>query len=315
MTRYFIMRFVILIPTLLAVLFVTFMLGSMGPIDPVVRIRERLAGQQIYLDEEELAALRHSYGLDRPLLVQFWTYVDNLLHGNLGISYVDSAPIWPRIQKSLPVSGSLAVGAFLILIFVGIPLGTLAARFHNTRVDYSVVGLTLFLQAVPVYVLIPITLIILVLWLGVMNVPRGWKGVWHPSYFLGCALISVRTLAGVVRQTRGGILEVMGNDYVRTARAKGLREFKVVTRHVMRNSLIPVVTTLGMLIDDFMWGAVFLDVAFNFPGLGRVYSMGLGSRDYNIIFGVTIFTAMLTMGFNLLVDVLYPILDPRVAFG
>ena len=315
MTRYFVIRVLILIPTLFVVLFLTFLIGHMGPIDPVVRIREQMAGQGMYMSQEEIDQLRHQFGLDRPFILQFWTYVDNLLHGSFGYSYVDSSPIWPRIEKSLPVSGSLALGAFAILVFLGIPLGTLAAKFHNSRVDYAVVGSTLFLRAFPVYVMVPVTLIVFVLWLDLMNVPRGWKGVLHPAFFLGAALMSTRTLATVVRQTRAGILEALTNDYVRTARAKGLRELKVITRHVMRNALIPVITSLGMMIDDFMWGAVFIDVAFNFPGLGRLYSSGLGSRDYSVIFGVTIFTAFLTMAFNLLVDLLYPLLDPRVTYS
>ena len=118
----------------------------------------------------------------------------------------------------------------------------------------------------------------------------------------------------MIRQTRGGILEVMQNDYVRTARAKGLTEVKVMVRHVARNALIPVVTSLGLLVDDFMWGAVFLELAFNLPGLGRLFQQGLAGRDFNMINGVVLFTAGLTMAINLIVDLIYPLLDPRVAY-
>ena len=314
MTRYLSMRLLIIIPTLFATLMIVFLLGYLGPIDPVTILRTQWAAQGVYLNEEEVADLRSQYGLDRPFHVQFGTYMGNLLQGKFGYSFLDAAPIWPRIKRALPVSGQLALGVLAIMAFIGIPLGMLAARFHNTWLDYSIVSGSLFFWSIPPYVLVPVMLIIAVLWLDIMNVPRGWKGVWHPSYFVAAAIISTRSLAGVIRQTRGGILEVMQNDYVRTARAKGLTEVKVMARHVVRNALIPVVTSLGLLVDDFMWGAVFVDLAFNLPGLGRLFEQGLSGRDFNMINGVVLFTAGMTMGLNLIVDLIYPFLDPRVAY-
>ena len=314
MTRYLTLRLLIIIPTLFTTLMIVFLLGYLGPIDPVTILRSQWAAQGIYLNEIEVAELRHQYGLDRPFFVQFGTYMDNLLHGKFGYSFTDAAPIWPRIQRSLPVSGSLALGAFAIMIFVGIPLGIVAARYHNTRLDYGIVGASLFLWSIPAYVLVPVILITFVLWLDIMNVPRGWKGVWHPSFFVAAGIISLRSLANIIRQTRGGVLEVLQNDYVRTARAKGLNEVKVMARHVARNALIPVVTSMGLLVDDFMWQAVFVDLAFNFPGLGRLFQQGLANRDFNMLNGVVLFTAGLTMALNLLVDLIYPLLDPRVVY-
>lgn len=314
MFRYLFLRATVIVPTLFAVLLIVFLLGYLGPIDPVTIKRAEYAAQGIYLTPEQLAELRRSYGLDRPFHEQFGTYMANLLRGNFGYSFVDSAPILSRIQDALPVSGALAAGALAVMIFVGIPLGMVAARFKNTRIDYAIVGSSLFLYAIPVYVLVPMTLIVLVLWLDIMNVPRGWKGIWHSSFFVGVFLISLRSLANIVRQTRGGILEVMENDYVRTARAKGLKERQVVMRHVVRNGLIPVVTSLGLLVDDFMWGAVFIDMHFNYPGLGRLFESSLRSRDFNMINGVVLFTAFLTMALNLIVDLVYPFLDPRVVY-
>ena len=314
MTRYISMRLLVIIPTLFATLMIVFLLGYLGPIDPVTILRSQWAAQGIYLNQEELADLRHQYGLDRPFWDQFGTYMGNLMQGKFGYSFADAAPIWPRIERALPVSGQLALGVLFIMFFIGIPLGMIAARFHNTWLDYSIVSTTLFFWSIPTYVLVPVVLIIAVLWLDVMNVPRGWKGMGHPSYYIACAIISTRSLVNVIRQTRGGILEVMQNDYVRTARAKGLTEVKVMVRHVARNALIPVVTSLGLLVDDFMWGAVFLELAFNWPGLGRLFQQGLAGRDFNMINGVVLFTAGLTMAINLIVDLIYPLLDPRVAY-
>jgi ABC-type dipeptide/oligopeptide/nickel transport system permease component len=158
------------------------------------------------------------------------------------------------------------------------------------------------------------TLIVTVLWLDVMDVPNGWQGIMHPAYFLGAWLLSLRSLAGVIRQTRAGVLEVLSNDYVRTARAKGLHEWHVFTRHIMKNSMIPVVTYMGLLVDDLVTNVVFIDLAFNFPGVGRLFQQALVQRDFNIIYAVVIFTSLLTMLMNLLVDVLYPLLDPRVVY-
>ena len=314
MTRYLSMRVLVIVPTLLATLLIVFLLGYLGPIDPVTILRSQWAAQGVYLNEEEVAELRSQYGLDRPFHEQFGTYMGNLLQGKFGYSFLDAAPIWPRIKRALPVSGQLALGVLAIMAFIGIPLGVIAARFHNTWLDYSIVSGSLFFWSIPPYVLVPVILIVAVLWLDIMNVPRGWKGVWHPSYFVAAAIISSRSLAGVIRQTRGGILEVMQNDYVRTARAKGLTEVKVMARHVARNALVPVVTSLGLLVDDFMWGAVFLELAFNLPGLGRLFQQGLAGRDFNMINGVVLFTAGMTMALNLIVDLIYPILDPRVAY-
>lgn len=314
MTRYLSMRLLIIIPTLFATLMIVFLLGYLGPIDPVTILRTQWAAQGVYLNEEEVADLRSQYGLDRPFHVQFGTYMGNLLQGKFGYSFLDAAPIWPRIKRALPVSGQLALGVLAIMSFIGIPLGMLAARFHNTLLDYSIVSTSLFFWSIPPYVLVPVMLIVTVLWLDIMNVPRGWKGPLHPSFFVAAAIISTRSLAGVIRQTRGGILEVMQNDYVRTARAKGLTEVKIMARHVARNALIPVVTSLGLLVDDFMWGAVFLELAFNLPGLGRLFQQGLAGRDFNMINGVVLFTAGMTMALNLIVDLIYPLLDPRVAY-
>ncbi|MCW5852119.1 MAG: ABC transporter permease [Anaerolineae bacterium] len=314
MARYILIRLVAMIPTLFLVLLITFTLGYLGPVDPVKVMQQQQAAQGIFLSPQQVQELRHQYGLDRSFGEQFLSYVTNLARGNFGFSFYDYVPVWPRIETALPVSLQLAAGALLILVFVGVPLGVLAARHHNTRIDYTIVGGSLFLYSIPVYVLVPMTLIVTVLWLHLMEVPRGWRGVAHPSYFLAAWLLSLRALAGVIRQTRAGVLEVLQNDYVRTARAKGLRERQVVTRHILKNAIIPVVTYLGLLVDDLVTNAVFVDLAFNLPGIGRLFQTSLVSRDFNIIYAVVIFTALLTMIMNLIVDLLYPVLDPRVVY-
>jgi len=315
MLGYAIKRVALAIPTLLVVLFIVFMLGYYGPLDPVKLEARSLRNQGIYLTDEEIAILRHSWGLDRPLLVQFGDYIKNLvLHGNLGVAYESREPVMRLILFTLPVSGQIALGAAIVIILVGVPLGMLAARYHNSWPDYVIVGTSLFLRSVPIFVLAPMLLIILVLRLGVMNVPRGYKGFMHPTTFLFVFLLALNPLAVVIRQTRAGILEVLGNDYVRTARAKGLTERIVLMRHVLRNAMIPVVTSTGLIVSGLITGSVFLDRMFNIPGFGRLFSTALSGRDFYVIYGAVIVVAIITMVSNLVVDLLYPFLDPRVTY-
>ena len=316
MLGYAVKRVALAIPTILVVLFIVFALGYYGPLDPVKLEVRSLRNQQIYLTDEEIATLRHSWGLDRPLLVQFGDYIKNLvLHGSLGEAYTSRESVLRLILFTLPVSGQIALGAAVMIVFVGVPLGALAAKFHNTWPDYAIVGTSLFLRSVPIFVLAPMFLILLVLKLDVMDVPRGYKGFTNPTTFLFVFLLALNPLAVVIRQTRAGILEVLGNDYVRTAHAKGLTEWIVLTRHVLRNALIPVVTSTGLIVSGLITGSVFLDQMFNIPGFGRLFSGALSGRDFYVIYGSVIVVAIITTTTNLIVDLLYPVLDPRVTYG
>lgn len=315
MTRYVTSRILAIIPTMFIILFITFLLGYLGPVNPVtIYMRETLQNEGRMLSQEEIARLEASYGLDRPFLEQFGAYLGNLAQGEFGFSYFNATPVVDQIARTLPVSGAIALGAFVLLIVVGIPLGLLAARFSNTIIDNTIVTITLLLRDFPIYVLIPMVLIVLVLWLDLINVPNGWDGIFSASFLLAVILLSTRTMAMIIRQTRTSVVEVLSRDYVRTARAKGLNERAVVVRHVFREALIPVITTLGLLVDDFLWGAVFIDQAFNLPGLGRLFVRALDTRDFNLIYGITLFTAFLTISTNLIVDIVYPFLDPRVTY-
>lgn len=315
MTRYVVSRILSIIPTMFIILLITFLLGYLGPINPVtIYARETFQNEGRMLTRDEIERLEASFGLDRPFLEQFGSYLSNIAQGEFGFSYTNATPVVSQIQRTLPVSGAIALGAFVLLIVLGIPLGLLAAYYKDSFLDNIIVSSTLLLRDFPVYVLIPMTLIVLVLWLSVMNVPNGWDGIWSASFLLAVILLSTRTLAMIIRQTRASVLEVSGREYVRTARAKGLTERQILTRHILREALIPVITTLGLLVDDFLWGAVFIDQAFNLPGLGRLFVRALDSRDFNLIYGITLFTAFLTILTNLIVDILYPFLDPRVTY-
>jgi peptide/nickel transport system permease protein len=312
MLKYAGTRVLLILPSVFIVLTIAFFLGQLGPVDPVTITVQRQMTQGIQPTREQVERLRHQYGLDRPILVQFSDYVGKVARGDLGVSYFNGAPVRHVIMTSLPVSAQLALGAALLLVVVGIPLGVLAALRQNSWVDYLAVGGALSLRAIPIYVWAPILLIVLVLHLNVMDVPRGFPGLLHTPSFVFMVLLSLDPMAVVIRQTRAGVLEVLSNDYVQTARAKGLPSRAIIVRHVLRNALIPVVTSLGLIFNGLVVGTVFLDQMFNIPGFGRAFTQALMQRDYPVIYGAVIVTSFMTMGFNLLVDLLYPVLDPRV---
>jgi ABC-type dipeptide/oligopeptide/nickel transport system permease component len=301
-----------MIPLLAVVLFIVFSLGHLAPGDPVDMMYVNVALEQSGVTEAQKQEVRHRYGLDQPFMVQFVNYATRLAHGDFGESITQSRPVLPLIMKVFPISAQLGLVALILLVIVGVPLGVLAALHQNSAVDYAIVGGSLFLRTVPVYVLAPLLLILLVLEVHVMDVPHGWQGLFSTNIILPVFLLMLFPLAVVIRQMRASILEVLGSDYVRTARAKGLHQRQVVIGHIMRNALTPVVTEFGLIVTGLITGSVFLETIFGIPGYGQLYVTALRQRDYPLILGCTIFGTILVVLSNLVVDVIYPFLDPRV---
>lgn len=310
MTKYLIVRLLGIFPLLFVVLVIIFTLGHLAPGDPIELMYESM-GTEIATDEM-IERARARVGLDLPLHIQLFNYMRNVLQGDLGDSIVRSRPVLDMIMKVFPISAQVGILAFVVLVVTGVPLGILAAIKQNTAVDYFIVGGSLFLRTVPVYVLAPLLFIILVLELDVMNVPYGWKGITHPNVIMPTIMLILFPLAVVIRQMRIGILEVMDNDYVRTARAKGLRQRQVILGHVIRNAITPVVTSLGLIITGLITGSIFVEQIFGIPGYGNLFVTALIQRDYPLMMGCTLFGAFLIMMSNLIVDFVYPFLDPRV---
>jgi ABC-type dipeptide/oligopeptide/nickel transport system permease component len=194
----------------------------------------------------------------------------------------------------LPISMQLGVAATLLMTLIGIPLGVMAALKHNQWLDQLIVGLVVFLHAVPIFVTGPLLLLLFVLVLGIMDVPLGWKGLFHHQ------------------KTRSAMLEVIGEDYIRTARAKGLTEKLIILRHMVRPVLIPVVTSVGLIMIGIVNGAIVVELIFNIPGFGNLTMIGLRNVDYPIIMATVLIGALIVMVSNLLVDFVYPLLDPRI---
>lgn len=310
MFRYFVLRLLAMIPLLFVVLLIIFTLGHLAPGDPIAMMYESM--ETVVASDEMIERARARFGLDDPLHLQFINYVRNILRGDLGDSIVRNRPVLPMILKVFPVSAQVGLLAAIVLMVVGIPLGVLAAIKQNTSADYLIVGGSLFLRTVPVYVLAPLLFIILVLQLDVMDIPYGWKGITHSNVVMPALLLVLSPLAVVIRQMRVGILEVLSNDYVRTARAKGLNERRVIVGHVMRNAITPVVTSVGLIVTGLITGSIFIEQIFGIPGYGKLFVTSLVQRDYPLMMGCALFGAFLIMMSNLIVDFIYPFLDPRV---
>jgi len=317
MTRYFIFRLVGIIPLVLLSTFIVFALGYLAPGDPITNMYQsmELENPEVEISQAEIDRIRARYGLDRPFLEQYFDYMTNIFRGDFGRSItLGGLPVLPTILRVLPISMQMGVWAVLILVGVGIPLGVFAALRHNQPHDFLIVGSAIAVHAVPVFVTAPLVLMLLVLVLKVINVPYGWDGMFSPKVILPAIFLALGPMAGIIRQTRAGVLEVLSNDYVRTARSKGLRTYIVVTRHVLRNALIPVTTTLGMTVMGLLTGSLFLDKIFGIPGYGRLSVNAITQLDYPMILGCTIVGASLVMIANLITDVIYPFLDPRVVY-
>ena len=307
---YTLRRLFLAIPVLFAVMFITFTLGFYGPGDPL----EIFYNEELVSDPEITQRLRELHGLDRPFWEQFVDYFVGLMQGDWGDSISSGRPVWPAFAASMPISAQLGLAAAVVLVVVGIPLGALAAVKQNTWVDYLIVFASIVVRSVPVFVLGPMLLIVLVLWLSIMNVPIGWKGIFHTNAILPVLLMAAGPLLVVVRQTRVGVIEVLSENYIRTARAKGMRERFVVWRHVLKNALTPVFTTMGLIMSGLVTGAFFVELIFGIPGFAGLGIAAFQARDYPIILGVTIIGAAIIIISNLLVDLGYGLLDPRIRY-
>ena len=307
---YTVRRLILAIPVLFAVLFITFTLGFYGPGDPL----EIFYNEELVSDPEITQRLRELHGLDRPFWEQFVDYFAGLMQGDWGNSISSGRPVWPAFAASMPISAQLGLAAAVVLVVVGVPLGALAAVKQNTWLDYLIVFASIVVRSVPVFVLGPMLLIVLVLWLSIMNVPIGWKGIFSTNAVLPVLLMAAGPLLLVVRQTRAGVIEVLSENYVRTARAKGLRERFVVWRHVLKNALTPVFTTMGLIMSGLVTGAFFVELIFGIPGFAGLGIEAFQARDYPVILGVTIIGAAIIIISNLLVDLGYGLLDPRIRY-
>jgi len=299
-------RLLLAIPTLFGVLVVVFLLLYVAPGDPV----QEMVGERA--DPETIARLRKELHLDEPLLNQFTHYTGGVLRGDFGNSYITQRPIIQDIRERFPKTLLLAGSAMLLASVLGITLGVLSARNPGGWFDRLGLGVAYLGISFPVYwvgLILILVFAVMLRWLP----PSGYGGI---KYLILPALaLGSRSIAFLARVTRSAMLEVLGGDYVRTARAKGLKERVVIVRHALRNALIPIITVLGLDFGYYLTGSILTETIFSWPGLGRYVVNAITRRDLPAIQGSVLFLSVVFVLVNLLTDLAYAKADPRVAYS
>lgn len=306
MARHLFHRFLLTLPALWLVLTLVFLLIHIVPGDPVAQmLGEGAAPGQV-------AELRHSLGLDRPLVVQYGRYLWEVAQGDLGQSFKFQAPVRRVIFERYPATMQLAFLALLVCAAIAIPAGVIAAYRRGHAADRAISVFTLFGLAVPNFALGPLLITLFSIKLGWLPV----SGRGGPlNYILPAATLGAALAAILTRMVRGAMLEELSSDYVRTARAKGLSTSAVLVRHALRNALIPIITILGLQFGTLLAGTIVTETIFSWPGIGRLTVLAISSRDYPLLQGCILVIALSYVLVNLLTDVLYSFIDPRVRFS
>lgn len=303
-----------MIPVVLLVSVVVFFIVHLTPGDPALV----MLGEEV--NPQTLAALRHDLGLDLPIHIQYATWLSNVVHGDLGHSIRNHQPVLEAIIQRLPTTIELTIFALIISLCISIPTGIISATRRGSGSDLISTTLALLGVSMPNFFLAILLIFIFSLYLRWLP-PIGFtpiledpianiKGMILPAITLGAA-----TAAIVARLTRSSLLEVLSQEYVRTARAKGLDERTVIWRHALKNAMIPVITIVGLQVGALLGGAVITETIFVLPGIGRLAVDSIFSRDFPVLQGVVLFISLVFMFANLAVDVLYAFLDPRIHYG
>ena len=333
MLRFILRRLAVIIPTFIGISLVSFFFIRILPGDPVLV----LAGEH-GVSPERHAEVLHALGFDQPLWQQYLAYIWNAAHGDLGVSFFTKRPVFTEFMSRFPATFELSMCAIILSVILGIPAGILAASKRGTWVDQATMGTALVGYSMPIfwwglllivffgvilhilpfagrldlrYFFKPVTGLMLI-----DSLLSGQKGAFASAVqhlILPTIVLATIPLAVIARQTRSAMLEVMSEDYVRTARAKGLRGVRVVGVHALRNALIPVVTTIGLQVGVLMAGAILTETIFSWPGIGKWLIDGISKRDYLVVQGGLLLVGLIVMTVNIIVDVLYAIINPRIS--
>jgi peptide/nickel transport system permease protein len=318
MTQYIIRRIIQAVFVIILVTLIVFLAMRMLPGDPIYMILT--AGELNNVTEEQIQALRHEFGLDKPLMVQYVNWVGGIFHGDFGTSITQRRSPISMIKQGVPVTLNLSLEAFIISLIIGIPAGTVCAIRRGTWIDTVVTVLANIGITVPIFWLGTMLIYLFSLQLHVLPV-QGYtspftdfvKNIRQTIMPVFC--LSIFPLASTTRQTRSSMLEVMRQDYVRTAWSKGLRERGVVVKHALKNGLIPVITLSGLGLSIIIGGSVLIETVFNIQGVGQMLVNAVNAHDYPVVQGFILFIAVAVLFINLLVDISYGWLDPRIRYG
>lgn len=289
--------------TILVLITLTFFMMHYIPGSPFVKGEQKMP-------PEVLQRIKEKYGLDQPVYVQYLTYMKNIAKGDFGISFKKAGTtVNDIIDRGFPVSARVGLVAIAVSVLIGLALGILSAVkrasiFDGASMVFATVGIS-----VPTFVT---AVLLLYLFAGILKVlPTYGLASWK-HYILPVTCLSFSPIAYIARMTRSSMLDVMQQDYIRTARAKGVREFFVIVKHGLRNAILPVVTYLGTLVAALLTGSFVIERLYAIPGIGKYYVESIGARDYNVILGMTVFFGIFVVACNIVVDILYGIIDPRV---
>ena len=304
MLRYVVKRLFAGALTVIVLITIAFALMHAMPGGPFSPAEERKTPPEV------LKAIEAKYGLDRPVWEQYISYWKDLLRGDLGISYKKlDTTVNEIVLGHFPVSARVGALAVVISLLIGIPLGILSAIHRGRGIDLASMAFATVGISIPVFV---ISILLMYLFAGVLRwLPSFGLTSWK-HYILPVACLTFNPIAYIARQTRSSMLEVMEQDYIRTARAKGVKEFFVITRHALKNAIMPVVTYLGPLIAGLLTGSFVVEKLFSVPGIGRNFVQSISERDYTVIMGLTIFFGIFVVVCNIIVDICYALIDPRV---
>ncbi len=302
MARYIIKRILLAIATIFIICAITFFLMHAVPGGPFNREKA--------LSEATIQALNARYNLDKPVFTQFILYIKGLFHGDFGVSLKNGREITAIIKESFPISAKLGLEAIGVALFCGTILGSFAALMRNKLPDRVIIFLSTLFTAVPSFVLATLLLLVFCIRLG-------WFPVWSandPSYLLPVLALSAYPMAYITRLSKTSMLDALSQDYIRTAKAKGVAQWKIIFKHALRNSLIPVITYAGPQIAYIITGSMVVETVFTIGGLGSKFVSAINNRDYTLIMATTIFLAVLMVVANVICDLLYKLVDPRIKY-
>jgi oligopeptide transport system permease protein len=306
MWTYALRRLLAALPTLLAVITLCYLLLHLtpgGPFDSEHRVSEAV-----------LANLQAKYHLNEPLWKQYLYYLGSLLHGDLGASFrYEDWSVNDLVAKALPISAAIGGGSLLIALVLGVALGSVAALRQNSALDYFTMLISSIGSVFPSFVIGPMLILVFAIWLKLAPA-GGWDGFAPRYMLLPMALLVFINVATIARVMRGSMIEVLGSNFIRTARAKGLPMSTLVLRHAMKPALLPVVSLVGPLAISSITSAVVTESVFSLPGLGKLIVNGASNRDYTLVLGLVVLVTVITVVFNLLVDLAYALLDPKIRY-
>lgn len=307
MGKYIIRRLLLVIPTLLVVYTLAFLMVHATPGGPWDNAEKPLP-------PDIIQNIKKKYHLDDPIWKQYLEYLGNAVHGDFGPSYVQrSQDVSQIIRRAFPVSFQIGLVALVLGALIGIPLGTIAAVKQNTLADYISMFIAVVGVSTPNYVMASVLVVVLAVNLHLLP-PGGWHGIFSTSIIIPALALCFSPASSLARYIRAAMLEVMRQDFMRTARAKGLKESAVIVAHGLRNALVPVVTVSAFLVADIITGSFFVETITSVPGIGRYFVNAATGRDYPLVLAITLLFAVVIITMNLIVDVMYAVLDPRVRY-